>query len=68
MASLPNDTTELDVASFYRPGGDRALLVALDFGDGDPALALFGQAVTPNQHNLALNFVTLDRFLAARAA
>ena len=35
----------------------------LPIGDGDPALALFGQAVTPNEHNLALNFVTLDRFL-----
>ena len=23
----------------------------------------FGQAVTPNEHNLALQFVTLDRFL-----
>jgi len=26
------------------------------------ALTLFGQAITPNQHNLALNFVTLDNF------
>ncbi len=31
--------------------------------DGDPALTEFGQAVTPNEHNLALQFVTLDRFL-----
>ncbi len=31
--------------------------------DGDPALTEFGRAVTPNEHNLALQFVTLDRFL-----
>ena len=33
-------------------------------GNGDPALALFGQAITPNQHNLATQFVTLDNFRA----
>ncbi len=32
--------------------------------NGDPSLTLFGQAITPNQHALALNFVTLDNFLA----
>ncbi len=31
--------------------------------DGDSSLTEFGQKVTPNEHNLALNFVTLDRFL-----
>ncbi len=31
--------------------------------DGDSSLTEFGQAITPNEHNLALNFVTLDRFL-----
>jgi len=31
--------------------------------NGDPQLTLFGQAITPNQHALALNFVTLDNFL-----
>jgi YVTN family beta-propeller protein len=31
--------------------------------DGDPALTEFGKAITPNEHNLALGFVTLDRFL-----
>ena len=31
--------------------------------DGDPSLTEFGQAVTPNEHNIARNFVTLDRFL-----
>jgi hypothetical protein len=37
----------------------------LERGNGDPSLALFGQAITPNQHNLAMNFVTLDNFRAS---
>jgi DNA-binding beta-propeller fold protein YncE len=40
------------------------ILGDLGRGNGDPALTLFGQAITPNQHNLAQNFVTLDNFLA----
>ena len=39
------------------------ILGDLPIGNGDPSLALFGQAVTPNQHNLARNFVTLDNFM-----
>jgi DNA-binding beta-propeller fold protein YncE len=39
------------------------ILGDLPIGNGDPSLVLFGQAVTPNQHNLALKFVTLDNFL-----
>ncbi len=31
-------------------------------GNGDPSLAIFGQDVTPNQHELARRFVTLDNF------
>jgi hypothetical protein len=31
-------------------------------GDGDPALAQFGAAVTPNQHRLVLNYPLLDNF------
>jgi YVTN family beta-propeller protein len=31
-------------------------------GNGDPRLTLFGQQVTPNQHRLAQQFVTLDNF------
>jgi YVTN family beta-propeller protein len=31
-------------------------------GNGDPSLTLFGQEVTPNQHKLAQQFVTLDNF------
>ncbi len=38
------------------------ILGDLEIGNGDPDLAEFGQAFTPNQHNLARNFVTLDNF------
>jgi hypothetical protein len=31
--------------------------------DGDPSLAVFGEAITPNFHPMARNFVTLDNFL-----
>ncbi len=31
--------------------------------NGDPTLTLFGRAITPNQHALAMNFVTLDNFM-----
>jgi DNA-binding beta-propeller fold protein YncE len=34
----------------------------LEVGDGDPALAIFGRALTPNQHALARQFVDLDAF------
>jgi len=30
--------------------------------DGDPALVMFGQAITPNQHAIAARFGTFDRF------
>ena len=40
------------------------ILGDLGRGDGDPALTLFGQEITPNQHNLAQSFVTLDNFRA----
>jgi DNA-binding beta-propeller fold protein YncE len=35
----------------------------LDVGDGDPALTEFPEAISPNHHALARNFVTLDNFL-----
>ncbi|NOU74530.1 beta-propeller fold lactonase family protein [Paenibacillus sp. LMG 31458] len=31
-------------------------------GNGDPSMTLFGQDITPNQHKLAQQFVTLDNF------
>jgi hypothetical protein len=31
--------------------------------NGDPALALFGEPVTPSFHSMARNFVTLDNFM-----
>jgi DNA-binding beta-propeller fold protein YncE len=38
------------------------ILGDLEIGNGDPALAEFGEPLTPNQHNLARRFVTLDNF------
>jgi YVTN family beta-propeller protein len=38
------------------------ILGDLPEGNGDPSLTEFGQAITPNLHNLALNFVDLDNF------
>jgi DNA-binding beta-propeller fold protein YncE len=37
----------------------------LEVGNGDPDLAEFGKAYTPNQHQLARQFVTLDNFYAS---
>jgi DNA-binding beta-propeller fold protein YncE len=37
----------------------------LEVGNGDPTLTEFGQAITPNQHNLAKTFVTLDNMMAS---
>ena len=37
----------------------------LDVGNGDPSLTEFGQAITPNLHHLARNFVTLDNMMAS---
>ncbi|MBH8553051.1 beta-propeller fold lactonase family protein [Nostocaceae cyanobacterium CENA357] len=34
----------------------------LPIGNGDPALTLFPQPVSPNHHKLALDFVTFDNF------
>jgi len=34
----------------------------LEKGNGDPSLTLFPEAVTPNHHELARRFVTLDNF------
>ena len=38
------------------------ILGDLGIGDGDPSLTEFGSAITPNEHSLARNFVTLDHF------
>jgi hypothetical protein len=34
-------------------------------GNGDPTLVMFGKDITPNQHKLAREYVTLDNFYAA---
>ena len=38
------------------------ILGDLKVGDGDPSLTLYGAEVTPNQHQLALQFGVLDNF------
>jgi len=38
------------------------ILDDLGIGNGDPALAEFGKALSPNQHNLAFKVTTLDNF------
>lgn len=40
------------------------ILGDLGKGNGDPSLAIFGQDVTPNEHELARRFVTFDNFYA----
>jgi len=40
------------------------ILGDLEIGNGDPDLAEFGEIYTPNQHNLARTFITLDNFYA----
>jgi YVTN family beta-propeller protein len=39
------------------------ILGDLGVGNGDPSLAWFGAAITPNQHQLARTFVTIDNFM-----
>lgn len=41
------------------------ILGDLDRGNGDPSLAEFGKMVTPNQHQLARQFVDLDNTLCS---
>jgi DNA-binding beta-propeller fold protein YncE len=41
------------------------VLGALGRGNGDPALCIFGEAVTPNQHKLVREFVLLDNTYCA---
>jgi hypothetical protein len=31
-------------------------------GNGDPSLTMYGEAITPNEHKLALQFGVLDNF------
>ena len=38
------------------------ILGDLPTGNGDPSLAMFGRAITPNFHRLATDFVNLDNF------
>ncbi|GLV53633.1 hypothetical protein KDH_04850 [Dictyobacter sp. S3.2.2.5] len=38
------------------------MLGDLGRGNGDPSITMFGRSITPNQHRLAEQFVTLDNF------
>lgn len=40
------------------------VLGALERGNGDPSLVMFGEDVTPNTHKLSRDFVTLDNIYA----
>ena len=40
------------------------ILGDLGRGNGDPSLSIFGEDITPNQHELARRFVTFDNFYA----
>ena len=42
--------------------GDLVDARGMPIGDQDQSLVQWGQAITPNQHNLARTFVTLDHF------
>lgn len=67
---------DLDVMAAVRQGVKHVILIIkenrtydqvlgdLEIGNGDPALTEFGEATTPNFHNLARKFVTLDNFYA----
>jgi DNA-binding beta-propeller fold protein YncE len=39
------------------------ILGDLEIGNGDPDLTEFGESITPNSHNLARTFTTLDNFM-----
>lgn len=45
--------------------GDLVDANGMPIGDQDPSLVQWGQAITPNQHSLARNFVDLDHFYAS---
>jgi hypothetical protein len=68
--------SDLDVLAAVRQGVKHVIFIIkenrtydqvlgdLEVGNGDPALCEFGDAITPNQHNLARRFVTLDAMYA----
>ena len=73
--SRPRTAGDAEVMAAVRQGVQHVIFVIkenrtydqvlgdLEIGNGDPDLAEFGQTTTPNQHNLARTFVTLDNFL-----
>ncbi len=75
FAYVPSQA-DLDVMAAVRKGVQHVIFIIkenrtydqilgdLEIGNGDPALTEFGEAVTPNFHNLARTFVTLDNMYA----
>ena len=74
LATLPNQSDEQMMAALHQRIHHVIYIVKenrtydqvlgdLDKGNGDPALAEFGELITPNQHRLADQFVDLDNFL-----
>jgi DNA-binding beta-propeller fold protein YncE len=69
-------SSDMDVMAAVRKGIQHVILIIkenrtydqvlgdLEKGNGDPSLTEFGEAMTPNLHNLARSFVTLDNFYA----
>jgi hypothetical protein len=47
---------------------DGSVLGDLDRGDDNPALTIFGEDVTPNQHELARRFATFDFYADAEVS
>ncbi|MGD0947040.1 MAG: putative Ig domain-containing protein [Candidatus Binatia bacterium] len=64
MAAVRSGTQHVIYIIKENRGYDQ-VLGDLEVGNGDPSLTEFGQAITPNQHQLARTFVTLDNMMAS---
>jgi hypothetical protein len=64
MAAVRKDIQHVIFIIKENRGYDQ-VLGDLEVGNGDPSLTEFGRAYTPNQHNLASSFVTLDNIMAS---
>ncbi len=63
VPSHPGDATPIEHVIYVLKENQTYDQVLGDAGaNGDPTLALFGKQVTPNQHNLARDFVLFDNF------
>lgn len=74
FAAPPNDPKRYKLFAFLRQHVKHVIYIVkenrsydqvlgdLEKGNGDPTLTLFPEAMTPNHHELARRFVTLDNF------